>query len=55
LAVDGAGEFRDLPGELLGDDPLGRDAAPVELADAPELVRAEPGQVAVDLFDGSSP
>ena len=54
LAVESAGEFRKLAGQLMGDDPLGRDAPPVELRDAFELGRAEAGQVAVNLFDGRS-
>jgi hypothetical protein len=54
LAVDPAGELRELTGELVRDDPLRRDAPPVELPDAPDFVRAQTGQIAVDLFDGDS-
>jgi hypothetical protein len=54
LAVDFEGELRELAGDLLGEDPLRRDAPPVELADAPDFVRPEPGQIAVYLFDGRS-
>jgi len=54
LAVEFAGEFRELAGQVVGDDPLRRDAPPVELPDALDLGRAEAGQVAVNLFDGRS-
>ena len=54
LAVDLAGDLRDLPGQLVGDDPLRRDAPPAELPDAPYLRRPETGQVAVNLLDGRS-
>lgn len=54
LTVDLAGEFRERPGQLVGDDPLRRDAPPVQLADPLDLCRSETGQVAVNLFDGRS-
>ena len=54
LAVDLAGEFGQLPGQVMGDDPFRRDAPPVELPDTLDLGRAEAGQVAVNLFDGRS-
>ena len=44
-------EFGELARELGRDDLLGRDAARVELFDAPELVRLEPLGVAVNLCD----
>jgi hypothetical protein len=54
LAVEFAGEFRELAGQVMGDDPLRRDAPPVELPDTLDLGRPEAGQVAVSLFDGRS-
>ena len=54
LAVDLAGELRKRPGQLVGDDPLRRDAPLVELPDAPDLGRPETGQIAVYLFDSRS-
>jgi hypothetical protein len=54
LAVEFAGEFGELAGQVMGDDPLRRNAAPVELPDALDLGRAEAGQVTVNLFDGRS-
>jgi hypothetical protein len=54
LAVDLPGELRELAGQVVGDDPLRRDAPPVELPDAPDFSRSEAGQIAVDLFDGRS-
>lgn len=54
LAVDLAGELRDPASQLVGDDPLRRDAPPVELTDPLDLGRREAGQVAVYLFDGLS-
>ena len=54
LAVEFAGELGELAGHLMGDDPLRRDAPPVELPDALDLGRSEAGQVAVNLFDGFS-
>ncbi len=54
LAVDLPGEFRELAGQVVGDDPLRRDAPPVELPDPLDLRRSETGQVAVNLFDGRS-
>jgi len=54
LAVDLPGELRELAGQVVGDDPLRRDAPPVELPDAPDFSRRETGQIAVNLFDGRS-
>jgi len=54
LAVDLQGEFRELAGQVVGDDPLRRDAPPVELPDPLDLSRREAGQVAVYLLDGRS-
>jgi hypothetical protein len=52
LAVDLPGELRELAGQIVGDDPFGRDAPPVELADPFDFGRREAGQVAVYLLDG---
>jgi hypothetical protein len=52
LTIDLTGEFRKRPGQFMGDDPLRRDAPPVELTDPFDLRRSEAGQVAVNLFDG---
>jgi predicted NUDIX family NTP pyrophosphohydrolase len=38
----------------MGNDPLRRDASPVELTDSFDLIRREAGQVAVNLVDGGS-
>jgi hypothetical protein len=38
----------------VGDDPIRRDASPVELSDPFDLIRPEAGQIAVNLFDGCS-
>jgi hypothetical protein len=54
LAVDLAGELRELAGKFVGDDPLRRDAPPVKLTDPFDLIRREAGQVAVNLIDGRS-
>jgi hypothetical protein len=54
LAVDLPGELRELAGQVVGDDPLRRDAPPVELPDPLDLRRREAGQVAVYLLDGRS-
>ncbi|MFZ4437170.1 MAG: hypothetical protein ACOYOS_01970 [Syntrophales bacterium] len=54
LAVDLPGKFRELAGQVVGDDPLRRDAPPVELSDPLDLGRREAGQVAVYLLDGCS-
>ena len=54
LTIDLAGEFRERPGQFVGDDPLRRDAPPVELSDPFDFRRSEAGQVAVNLFDGGS-
>jgi hypothetical protein len=54
LAVDLPGEFRELAGQVVGNDPLRRDAPPVELSGPLDFIRPEAGQVAVDLFDGRS-
>lgn len=54
LAVDLPGDLRDLPGQLMGDDTIRRDAPPAELPDASYLGRPEAGQVAVNLLDGCS-
>ena len=51
MAVDLPGEFRELAGQVVCDDPLRRDAPPVKLTDSLDLRRSESGQVAVDLFD----
>ena len=54
LTIDLAGEFRERPGQFMGDDPLRREAPPIELSDPFDLRRSEAGQVAVNLFyDGS--
>jgi len=54
LTIDLAGEFRERPGQFVGDDPLRGEAPPVELSDPFDLCRSEAGQVAVNLFDGGS-
>ncbi|MCG2741724.1 MAG: hypothetical protein L6300_16025 [Syntrophaceae bacterium] len=54
LAVDLPGEFRELAGQVVGDDPFRRDAPPVELPDPLDLGRREAGQVAVNLLYGRS-
>ena len=54
LTIDLAGEFRERPGQFVGDDPLRREAPPVELSDPFDLRRSEAGQVAVNLFDSGS-
>jgi hypothetical protein len=54
LAVDLPGELRELAGQVVGDDPLRRDAPPVELSDPFDLIRPKAGQIAVNLFDGCS-
>ena len=54
LAVDLAGELRELAGQVVGDDPLRRDAPPVDLPDAFDFGGRETGQIAVNLFDGRS-
>jgi hypothetical protein len=54
LAVEFAGNLGELAGQVMGDDPLRRDAPPVELPDTLDLGRSEAGQVAVNLFDGRS-
>jgi len=54
LAVDLPGELRELAGQVVGDDPLRRDAPPVKLSDPFDLIRPEAGQIAVNLFDGNS-
>ena len=54
LAVDLPGKFRQRPGHFVGDDPLRRDAPPVELPDPPDFRRSEAGEVAVYLFYGRS-
>jgi hypothetical protein len=43
-----------LAGQVVGDDPLRRDAPPVELPDPLDFGRREAGQVAVYLLDGRS-
>jgi hypothetical protein len=54
LAVDLPGELRELAGQVMGYDPLGRDAPPVELPDPFDFGRREAGQVAVYLLYGRS-
>jgi len=54
LAVDLAGELRQVAGQFVGDDTLRRDAPPVDLPDPLDLGRSEAGQVAVNLLDGCS-
>jgi hypothetical protein len=54
LTIDLAGEFRERPGQFVGDDPFRREAPPVELSDPFDLRRSEAGQVAVNLFDSGS-
>jgi hypothetical protein len=54
LAVDLPGELRELAGQVVGDDPLRRDAPSVELSDPFGFGRRETGQVAVYLLDGRS-
>jgi hypothetical protein len=54
LPVDLPGELREPASEIVCDDPLRRDAPPVELPDPLDLIRPEAGQVAVNLFDGRS-
>ncbi|MDP2840217.1 MAG: hypothetical protein Q8O11_09170 [Syntrophales bacterium] len=54
LAVDLPGELRELAGQVVGDDPLRRDAPPVELPDPFDFGRRETGQVAVNLLYGRS-
>jgi len=54
LAVDLPGELRELAGQLVGDDPLLRDAPLIELSDPLELIRPEAGQIAVNFFDSRS-
>jgi hypothetical protein len=54
LAVDLPGELRELAGQVVGDDPLRRDAPPVKLSDPFDLIRPESGQIAVNLFDVGS-
>jgi hypothetical protein len=43
LAVDLPGELRELAGQVVCDDPLRRDAPPVELTDSLDLRRSESG------------
>jgi hypothetical protein len=43
LAVDLPGEFRELACQVVGDDPLRRDAPPVELSDPFDFGRRETG------------
>jgi hypothetical protein len=52
LAVELPGEFRELAGQFVGDNPLRRDAPPVELTEALEGGGRQARQVAVDPFDG---
>jgi len=54
LTVDLPGELRELAGQVVGDDPLRRDAPPVELPDPLDFDRREAGQVAVYLLDDRS-
>jgi hypothetical protein len=54
LAVDLPGYLRQRPGQLVGDNPLRRDAPPVELPDPLDLGRPEAGEVAVYSFYGRS-
>jgi hypothetical protein len=44
MAVDLPGELRELAGQVVGDDPLRRNA-PVQLSDPLDFVRREAGQV----------
>jgi hypothetical protein len=52
LAVDLPGELGEPASQVVRDDPLRRDAPPVELPDPFDLGRREAGQVAVYLLDG---
>jgi hypothetical protein len=54
LAVELTGELGQRPGQFVGDDPLGRETPPVELADPLDLCRSEAGEVAVYSFYGRS-
>jgi hypothetical protein len=54
LAVDLTGEFRQRPGQFVGDDPIRSATPPVELPDPLDLLRSEAGEVAVYFFYGRS-
>ena len=51
LPVDLPREFRQLPGQLMGEDVLRRDFPTVELSDPLDLFRLETGQVAMNFID----
>jgi hypothetical protein len=54
LPVYFTGQFRQLPGQLVGNDVLRRHTSPVKLPDPSLLIRSQTGQIAVYLFDGFS-
>lgn len=52
LAVDLPGELRQEAGDVVGDDPLRREAPPRQEAEAPYLPGPEAGEISLDPFDG---
>jgi len=55
LAVDVPGCFGELAGQIVGQNEVGSDAAPVELFDPLYLLRPQSVQVAVDFLNGGPP
>ena len=54
LPVDRMGQLRQLSGQLMGQNTLGRNPTPVELLDFSDLFRAEARDVAVYFVDSIS-
>jgi hypothetical protein len=51
LAVGLSGNLAEVPGQLMGENPVNRDFAAVELLDAPDLAGLEAGDIAIKLID----
>jgi hypothetical protein len=51
LTVGLAGNFAEVPGQLMGENPVNRDFAAIELLDTPDLAGLETGDVAINSVD----
>jgi hypothetical protein len=54
LTVGLPGNLAEVPGQLMGENPVNGDFAAVELLDAPDLAGLETGDVAIKFIDAST-
>jgi hypothetical protein len=51
LPVGLAGNLTEVPGQLMGENPVNRNFAAVELLDPPDLASLQAGEITVDSID----